>query len=71
MMSPGPQDYLQVNLDNFKKRTTVIPQFKFTKSLRTNKSFENLQSKSPGPLTYRPKSAMVLSTSPKATFGND
>lgn len=70
--SPGPQTYQTVNTEVYKKRSSIIPKFAFTKELRLTKSADKLdcRSQSPGPNLYRPKSEALLRKSPSATIGN-
>lgn len=71
---PGPQDYNLVNPDLYMKRSQVIPNISFPMSGRASRStgkIETMRAKSPAPNLYRPKSAAILSRSPKATIGNE
>ena len=71
IINPGPQDYTPVDVDFYKRRSTVIN----CKIGNAGKEKEGKQksaerAKSPGPNAYRPQSAVVLSKSPSATIGN-
>lgn len=71
IIKPGPQDYAPVDVDFYKRRSTVIN----CRIGNAGKDIEGVEksaarSKSPGPNCYRPQSAVVLSKSPSATIGN-
>jgi hypothetical protein len=69
-LGPGPQDYNLVDPKIYKRRSRVIPMISF--GFPRAKSAERLDTcKSPGPMAYRPKSAVVLSKSPTACIGKE
>ena len=69
-LGPGPQDYNLVDPNVYKRRSRVIPKISF--GFPRAKSAERLDTcKSPGPMAYRPKSAVVLSKSPNACIGKE
>lgn len=70
--NPGPQDYGPVEVNKFKKRSSVIPEGTFTTAGKDLESIDKSRerAKSPGPNNYRPQSAAILSRNPSATIGN-
>lgn len=71
-IGPGPQDYRTISTNTFMKRSSVIPNFRFTTAGQNLQSEAKIleRSKSPGPSCYRPHSAALMSHIPSANIGN-